>query len=329
MGQGASMPEAHRPAVSPPGACLRAGRGTDFAFCRRRHFSAWSHNNVHALSKSSPHTNPVDTAAFVWNRILPLDVETLRSRFHCAKPYRHIWMDDFLQPDFAQQVADAYPSYAQAREMGRQFRAVNENLKVQVTDSDRFPGPVRELALALSAPEFLRTVEAITGIEALEADPEFVGGGMHVMGSGGRLDVHVDFNQLPERGLHRRLNILVYLNPAWREEWGGLTDLWDESVRESANALAPIANRCLIFNTTESSFHGVTPLRCPPEVTRNSFAAYYYTRAEPGDGASPQHTTVFKPRPNELWRERILLPLERSARRCRAGLASLAKRFKG
>ena len=42
---------------------------------------------------------------------------------------------------------------------------------------------------------------------------------------------------------------------------GRLTDLWDPEVRESAGAVMPVANRCLIFNTTESSFHGVTPIK--------------------------------------------------------------------
>ena len=279
---------------------------------------------------TSPATLDSDSSQpSVWDRIRPLDLDALRERFANAKPYRHVWMDDFLHADFLAEVCAAYPSYAQAREMGRQFRAVNENLKVQVTDSSDFPAPVTELAAALSAPEFLKAVEAFTGIEDLEADPEFVGGGMHVMGSGGRLDVHVDFNQLPERGLHRRLNILVYLNPGWQEEWGGLTDIWDEEVRNSSAVLTPIANRCLIFNTTESSFHGVTPLRCPPDRTRNSFAAYYYTRAEPADGAAPQHTTVFKPRPSEVWRNRLLLPLERGTRKLRSAASAVARRIRG
>ena len=160
-------------------------------------------------------------ADVVWNRVRKLDLEELHRQFQSAKPYRHVWIENLLEPGFAAEVCAAYPSYSEARDKGKQFRAVNENLKVQVTDRARFPEAVRELDRVLAAPAFLEAVEAITGIRNLEADPLLVGGGMHMMARGGRLDVHVDFNMLPDRGLHRRLNILVYLNPEWHEEWGG------------------------------------------------------------------------------------------------------------
>ena len=52
-------------------------------------------------------------------------------------------------------------------------------------------------------------------VTPLIADQELLGGGMHLMNVGGRLDVHVDFNRMEERALHRRLNILVFLNERW------------------------------------------------------------------------------------------------------------------
>lgn len=257
----------------------------------------------------------------------PIDVVGLTAQFRAARPTRYFVIDDFLVPEFAREVAAAYPGYDEALALGHQFKAVNENLKVQVTDPERFPAAVGTLNGILSSQAFVEALVAITGIESLLADEQLSGGGMHVMGSGGRLDVHVDFNLIRERGLYRRLNILVFLNPEWREEWGGAFELWDPDVETRVFSAAPLFNRCVVFNTTESSYHGVTPIRTPPGVTRNSFASYYYTREAP-EGAADFHSTVFKARPDEWWRERFLLPAERSARFVREKLARLRRPFR-
>jgi len=259
----------------------------------------------------------------------PIDVEAVAQRFRSAEPTRYFVLDDFLRPDFAREVMAAYPSYGQARELGHQFRAVNENLKVQVTDPQRFPDPVRRLSEALASDAFLATMSAITGIEKLRNDEEHSGGGMHLMGSGGRLDVHVDFNLIRERGLYRRLNILVFMNEGWKDEWGGQFELWDPRVERCVFRAAPLANRCVVFNTTETSFHGVCPIRTPRGVTRNSYAAYYYTREAPAEGTPDFHTTLFRPRPSEWWRQALLVPAERSARLLRGKLDGLRRRLGG
>jgi Rps23 Pro-64 3,4-dihydroxylase Tpa1-like proline 4-hydroxylase len=106
-----------------------------------------------------------------------------------------------------------------------QFQAVNERKKVQISDASRFPPAVRKLHEALASPEFLADVSYITGIPRLLADPKLAGGGIHVTGPHGRLDVHVDFNLMEANGWHRRLNILVYLNPVWKPGWGGEIEL--------------------------------------------------------------------------------------------------------
>ena len=84
-------------------------------------------------------------------------------------------------------------------------------------------------------------LETITGIPKLLADATFEGGGMHVTGPGGRLDVHVDFNYSHDIKQHRRLNILVYLNPDWKEEWGGQIELWDRNVSQCHHSFSPDA----------------------------------------------------------------------------------------
>ncbi len=149
--------------------------------------------------------------------------------------------------------------------MGRTFEAVNERGKVQITDANRFAPPVLKLSELLSSPEFLELLSYVMDIPHLLADPELIGGGMHQTGPRGHLDVHVDFNFIAERNLHRRLNILIYLNEDWRPEWGGAVELWDQDVRECHHSLLPIFNRCVVFETSDISFHGVTAVNCPPD----------------------------------------------------------------
>jgi hypothetical protein len=243
-----------------------------------------------------------------------LDLESLRRQFREARPFPHVVIDNFLIPSAAEEIAAAYPTFEKAQDQGIGFNVVNEQRKIQITDSSRFPDPVRRLSDTLASPAFLANVEYITGIQKLLADDLLEGGGMHLTGPGGRLDVHVDFNILKERKLFRRLNILLYLNPVWQDEWGGHIELWDKAVKTCHLRAQPIMNKCLIFETSEISYHGVTPVKTPPDVARRSFAAYYYTKEPPSHWDGHAHSTVFRARPDENLRRMILMPAERLRR---------------
>lgn len=249
----------------------------------------------------------------------PLDREALRQEFRSAKPYPHIVIENFLQEDFLREVVGSYPNFSQAWEEAKgtrdAFVALNERYKLQVTDSNRFPEPVRRLHEALASQAFLDDLSYITGIPNLLADPEMRGGGMHMTGPRGRLDVHIDFNYDKKAKLHRRLNILLYLNDDWKETWGGAVELWDRDVKHCVRSLPPTLNRCMIFETSEISYHGVEPVTCPEGVARKSFAGYYYTREAPENWDGTIHSTNFKPRPNEYLRNAVLGRFESMGRR--------------
>ena len=259
----------------------------------------------------------------------PYDREALRAAFDAAQPFRHIVVDDFLAPAFAAEIAAAYPSFDEAREQGFEFDFVNERRKIQVTESSRFPEPVKRLHEALASDAFLADLRFITGIDGLQADPELAGGGMHVTGAHGRLDVHVDFNYVEERDLHRRLNILVYLNPEWKAEWGGAIELWDRDVKTLHHSIVPALGRMVLFETSEISFHGVSPLEGPEQVVRQSFAAYYYTAEAPAGWDGTKHNTIFRARPDERLRRYVLMPAEQLRRRSKRALIEARRRLKG
>jgi len=255
--------------------------------------------------------------------INPLDRESLRSQFAAARPFPFAKIDGFLDPDFAGRVASSYPAFETALGQGATFKTVNEKKKVQITDATLFPAPVAQLNDALASPGFLADLSFITGIPELLADPELVGGGMHLTGPGGRLDVHLDFNYIEERKLHRRLNLLIYLNPKWSPEWGGQIQLWDKDVEHCAASFDPVFNRCVIFETSNISFHGVVPVSASAPMPRQSFATYFYTRAAPAHWDGTAHSTIFKARPEEKLRGLVMMPAESIRRKLDRGIHQL------
>lgn len=256
------------------------------------------------------------------------DREQLRQQFQLASPFPHILFEQFLEPDVAQALSSSYPTFDEAKALGFTFKAINEQNKVQVTDATRFPALVQKLNDALAAPAFLADLAYITGIPNLLADDRLAGGGMHITGPGGRLDVHVDFNFYEERQLHRRLNILLYLNPVWQPGWGGELEFWDADVKSCGMRVAPALNRCVIFRTNETSYHGVRPITAPAGVERKSFAAYYYTREAPVGWNGQTHSTIFRARPDERLRGLLLMPADKLKREAVARWKGLKKRAK-
>jgi len=242
--------------------------------------------------------------------VRPLDRLVLRSQFRAAEPFPFVVIDDFIDRDFALEVARSYPTFEAAQDLGHSFRKVNEYRKVQISDYARFPTPVKKLADELAAPEFRKSLTEITGVADLLWDDHYSGGGLHQTGSHGLLDVHIDFTRLEETGEYRRLNLLLYLNPEWRKEWGGHLEIWDRDVKKCHHTIEPVLGRCVIFETSDHSFHGVTAVNCPPDVCRKSFALYFYTReAAPGlEGRG--HSTIFKARPEEYLKKHLLMPAE-------------------
>ena len=258
-----------------------------------------------------------------------IDRDALRERVRTATPVKNFCIDNFLEPTFADSVLAAYPSYADAMKAGTSFSAVNEKGKVQLTDAKTFAEPVAELNRDLASPEFLGLLSYVFEMPNLLPDEELVGGGIHQTGPRGHLDVHVDFNFIKERELHRRLNILIYFNKDWQPEWGGDIELWDADVKKCHHSFSPVFNRCVVFETNEISYHGVTAVKCPEGLSRKSFAAYYYTKEAPAHWTGVSHSTIFKARPDELLKGNVMMPLETAKRKLNGVLSGLKRRIKG
>jgi Rps23 Pro-64 3,4-dihydroxylase Tpa1-like proline 4-hydroxylase len=223
---------------------------------------------------------------------LHYDPQPLRAQYAAAEPFPHIALDGLFDDDVLDAVLREFPSRDAMR--WRAFDSPTEKKLGYFHETSTISKTVREFLDAMNSFEMLLWLEALTGIEGLIPDPYFGGGGLHQIEPGGFLKIHADFNVHPKLNLDRRLNMLIYLNKNWRDEYGGHLELWDRDRSTCRQKILPTFNRTVIFSTTDTSFHGHPhPLTAPEGMSRKSVSLYYYTAGRPEAERSAPHDTLF------------------------------------
>ncbi len=223
--------------------------------------------------------------------------------YNTAEPFPHIVIDDFLPLEVAERILTNFPDknfkdFNQPDYKKFQQKKLGQVQKSYFVNIDPW---LRYILYEFNSMAFLDYLENLTGIKGLIPDAHYQGGAFHSILTGGKLAVHADFNVDKKRNLRRCINVLIYFNKDWKDEYEGHLELWDEAMQACQKKIAPIFNRCVIFNTTSTSYHGhPVPLACPENRTRKSIALYYYV-ADAGvfDNRVKAHTTLWKERPGE------------------------------
>ena len=214
-----------------------------------------------------------------------------------GEPFPNIGIQDFFNEEFLSEVLAEFPDLSQKESI-----KYNDPKEIKLAGKgEKFFGPkTKEFMRYLNSEEFLEFLQVITGIEEpLIGDPYFAGGGQHEIKKGGLLKIHADFNKHPFLKLDRRINVLVYLNKDWKEEYGGHFQLWDKEMKTCVKKILPQFNTLAMFSTTSQSYHGhPDPLTCPDDRSRKSLALYYYTNGRPltEEVEAKKHSTLFQER---------------------------------
>lgn len=243
-------------------------------------------------------------------------LKSLHHQYVSAHPFPHIVLDNFLNPGIAERVAREFDQIN-----WQAYKHFNEDK--EGGDTRTVPPLTERVLNELNSPEFLQFLTGLTGIENLIADEKFGSGGVHQSTRGGFLNIHADFTVHPyHRNWHRRINVLIYLNKGWQEDWGGKLELWSTDMKRCEQKVVPIINRCVVFNTATDSYHGhPEPMTCPPGVKRRSIAMYYYTL----DENSPAISTEYKARPGDNRLKSSMIFMDKMALRIFHQLKSILK----
>jgi len=233
------------------------------------------------------------------------EVEKYSKEFKSNSPYPHIVIDNFLAKDSADKVLDNF----KINENWINVSFVNNYKKYQLIDKKVMDKNCNEIFEELNSREFINILIKITGINNIFLDPTLDGGGLQQIFNGGSLNIHTDFNtHIIEKTWKRVLNILIYLNYNWIDEYKGKLEFWDEKVEKKIKSISPIFNRCVIFKTDKKSFHGhPEKLNLPPNMSRKSIAAYYFVKE---DKKLKLYTTKFVGRPKDSFYYKFLISFE-------------------
>lgn len=218
-----------------------------------------------------------------------------------APPYPHIVLGDFFDPNVLECVLSEAQSVDKELSYAKFIRARTEAQKYAFLPHVVGPETAKLINFLNSGP-MISYLEKLTGISGLLADPSYFGGGVHLIGKGGFLEVHVDFNHLKKYNLERRVNLLLYLNKDWRDEYNGNLELWDR--KAMSRNVEPLFNRCVVFSTNKDSLHGhPAPLQTPEGIMRYSIALYYYTNTWRTEDIS--RNTLYYASPNNEFRTKM------------------------
>lgn len=229
------------------------------------------------------------------------DINEAAQRYQNAKPFPNIVFENLVNEDILNEVVIEFPEI-------RKYKHVAYSNPLEIKDitsgQEAIKSSTKRLIDYFNSEEWISKLQVITGIkEKLIPDHKLMGGGLHSSPRNGLLKLHVDFNKHYETGYDRRVNLLLYLNKDWLPEYGGNIELWDSNengVTERMVNESPTFNKMVIFNTTETSWHGLPdPIKCPEGMKRMSLALYYYSDGRPEhERTNKIHNSVWAARPN-------------------------------
>jgi hypothetical protein len=229
--------------------------------------------------------------------------EKIKQGQYFSEPFQYSIIDDFLPENLISAALSGFPPLTE--ESWEHSNDPGIEVKSRTVWKSEFdvPDGLIDIIRVLNSSLILNTMSNLLSIPKLMPDPYFSGGGLNVSQTGGHLDVHVDGNYHDASGMHRRVNLLMYLNPNWEKSWGGEFGVYSEDGSKLVKAIPPLLNRCVIFDTHDKSYHGLpNPIKFPKESPRKSIILYYYTV----DNRPTENVVTDKPH-SALWRSKDFL----------------------
>jgi len=225
--------------------------------------------------------------------------EKQAAAFAKGSPFPHIVIDGLLPAEVIERVLEEFPTVDDRR--WTNLENSKSHLKQAIAEDWLLGAQTRHVMAQFNSAVFIDFLERLSGIRGLIPDPHYLGGGLQQIGSGGFLKIHTDVPYHHGWKLDRQLNVLLYMNKGWEEDWGGHFELWDDQM-SSHKSVAPLFNRMVVFATPDAKHGHPDPLLCPEGTFRRALVFHYYSNSTSEFarlGTSKRHYA----RPGEVFEE--------------------------
>ncbi|WP_136666869.1 2OG-Fe(II) oxygenase [Flavobacterium sp. H122] len=208
------------------------------------------------------------------------------------------FIDDLLPAEIVNEIANVFPDKTQM--------VLKKSLKEDKYVSaqmDKHDALLEEIIYAFQDIRVVRLIEEICGLKDIFPDDNLYAGGLSLMEKNQFLNPHLDNSHDKERQRWRVLNLLYYVTPDWKLEYGGNLELWPEGLSDNPVTIESKFNRLAVMATHNDSLHSVSKV----EVTKNRCCvSNYYFSNDPLKKTDTFHVTSFRGRPNEKVKDIVL-----------------------
>lgn len=212
-------------------------------------------------------------------------------------PFDHYIMDNFISEELAIKLYNQFPEY-ESEKWYAYDNPLERKKAIQTWGS--FPPETYQFFMSLCSEDFMNQLRVLTGCKNLVPDIGLHGAGWHMSTRGDHLNIHQDYSIHPLANMQRKFNIIIYLTPDWKPEWGGNLELWshDSTTNRAKEKVVSVDckfRRAVLFDTTQNSWHGFPEdITCPDGVYRKSIAIYYL--APIAEKANTNKRALYSPR---------------------------------
>lgn len=225
--------------------------------------------------------------------------EVLKTQFKTSKKaIGFFYLDNLLPKDLALEIYNNFPKPSETKK-----RESLRELKYTAFQMNKYHALLEETIYAFQDDRIVNLIGEICDIEQISADENLYAGGLSLMEKNNFLNPHLDNSHDKDRDKWRVLNLLYYVTPDWKENYGGNLEVWPKGLKEKQTTIVSKFNRLAVMATHQKSWHSVSKVTV--DKVRCCVSNYYFSE-QPLLTSDTFHVTTFRGRPQEKIKDFIL-----------------------
>lgn len=215
------------------------------------------------------------------------------------------YLDDLLPNELALNIYNNFPAVEDT--------VLRDNLrerKYTAFQMNQYESILENIIYAFQDKKIVGLIADICEVKQVSADENLYAGGLSLMEKDNFLNPHLDNSHDKDRNRWRVLNLLYYVTPDWKPEYGGNLEVWPYGLKEKQITIESKFNRLVVMATHQNSWHSVSKVIV--NKVRCCVSNYYFS-STPLLTSDKFHITKFRGWPQEKLKD-IILQLDNNIR---------------